>query len=48
MGWRFDEAFRAECHGVGVDGRIVGEPPVLLSVTRYVRNFHEHNAYQML
>jgi hypothetical protein len=48
VGWGFEEAFRAEGHRVGVDSRIVGEPPKFLLVTGCLRKFYEHDTYQAL
>lgn len=48
VGWGFEESFGAEGHGVGIDSRIVGEPPVFLLVTGFIRKLYEHDTYQVL
>lgn len=48
VGRGFKEAFGAEDHGVGVDSRVVGEPPVFLSVAGCFQKLHELDTYQVL
>lgn len=46
VGWGFEKAFRAEGHGLRVDGGVVGEPPRFLSATGRIQKFD--GMYQVL
>lgn len=48
VGRAFEEAFGAEGHGLGIDGRVVGEPPIVLLVISSLRKFHQHGTNQVL